>query len=381
MTVVYSAPMKTVLFFQPRRYGSWRRILTGLQRFARERDWLLHVTSRPDDDGLLPDLLRHWSPRGCIMDCGDGERPPSDRSFGDLPVVLFNLDMKLRRTRHPVFHQDSEAISRLAARHLLSLDLADYAFVPHPSQAAWSDIRARTFAACIRKAARRLHRSEGALSTDWLHALPKPCGIFAANDAMAQQVVALAQAGGIRVPDDLAVLGVDNDEIYCEGTIPGISSIGIDHDAVGYRLGEILAREMEGSSPSAQVFAYDTSRLILRGTTHRFQRPEPGVTEALDFIRRFACSPHIRIADVVARMKCSRREATLRFRQATGRSILEEIHSVRIRRMCELLETGDARISAVINFCGYLSEAFPKRLFVKQTGMTMRTYRKTKRHT
>jgi len=373
--------MDTVLFFQPRRYGSWRRTLTGLQRFARERDWLLHVMSRPDDDGLLPDLLRHWSPGGCIMDCGDGERPPSDRSFGDLPVVLFNLDMKLRRTRHPVFHQDSDAIARLAARHLLELGLADYAFVPHASRAAWSDIRARTFAACIRKAGRRLHRSGGALSADWPLALPKPCGIFAANDAVAQQVVALAQSRGIRVPDDLAVLGVDNDEIYCEGTIPGISSIGMDHDAIGYRLGEMLAHEMEGPSPSARTFAYDTSRIILRGTTRRFPSPEPGVTEALDFIRRFACSPHIRIADVIARMKCSRREATLRFRQATGRSILEEIHSVRIQRMCELLETGDAKISAVVNFCGYLSEAFPKRLFAKRMGMTMRAYRKMKRRT
>ena len=77
----------------------------------------------------------------------------------------------------------------------------------------------------------------------------------------------------------------------------------------------------------------------------------------------------------MAQMKCSRREATQRFKRVTGHTILDEIHNVRLERMCELLKTTDMKISAIINVCGYESEPFPKRMFLKRTGMTMRAYR------
>ena len=370
--------MDTILFFQPRRYGSWRKVLTGLQRFAREKNWLVHVLSRPDDDDMLGEVVENWAPLGCIMDCSDGERPPSDQALGKTPVLFFNRDSR-QRTRHPVLHQDSTAIAGLAAEHLLGLELDDYAFAPHPSRADWSQIRESEFAARIRRAGRHVHVAADGITADWLCALPRPCGLFAANDAVAQQVVALAQKRGLLIPDDLAVLGVDNDEIYCEGTVPGLSSIALDHDAIGYRLGELLDAEIGHPAGSARSHACDTAHLVLRGSTRRLFSPEPGVMEAVDLIRRFACSDNIRVDDVAARMHCSRREATQRFRRATGRSILEEIHEVRFRRMCELLETTDMKVSAIINFFGYASEAFPKRMFVQRTGMTMRAFRRSLR--
>ena len=367
--------MDTILFFQPRRYGSWRRLLSGLQQYARENNWLIHVLSRPDDDSAIPGLLRNWNPRGCIMDCGDGSRPPADRFFGTTPIVFFNRDAASPKTRHPVLHQDSYAIARIAAEHLQLLGLKDFAFVPHASQAAWSKIRNQEFSRLVTRTGGRIHRPSGDITADWLLDLPKPCGLFAANDAVAQRVVVLAQANGIRIPEDLAVIGVDNDEIYCEGSVPGITSIGIDFDSTARRLGEVLSRTISAPDKVVSLQLYDSAHLVPRGSTRRFRRNEPGVMEALDFIRRFACSDRIGIDDVIMRMKCSRREATQRFRAATGRSILEEIHEVRFQRMCELLKTTDAKISAIINFSGYRSEAFPKRMFVRRTGMTMRAYR------
>ena len=270
---------------------------------------------------------------------------------------------------------DSAAVGRLAAQNMLELNLPHYAFVPYAPKREWSEIRGQAFLSAIAKARRPAFEFKGGDLRRWLMSLPKPCGIFAANDPVAQHVVAMAQNENIRIPEDVAVLGVDNDEIYCEGIMPGISSIETDMDKVGYNLGSFLSETIAATKLKQSVRLYAPSRVVERGSTRIFQAKEPGVAEAIDFIRRHACTANIGILDIMAQMKCSRREATQRFKRATGHTILEEIHDVRIHRMRELLETTTMKISTIIGACGYISEAFPKRLFLKRTGMTMRSYR------
>ena len=367
--------MDTILFFQPTRYGSWRKLISGLQRFAREKSWLVHVLSRPPNDTALEYAIRHWQPAGCVIDCSAEDTAPPDRVFKNTRAVFLNRYIKRGETIFPVMRYDSAAAGRLAAQTMMALNLPHYAFVPHLPKREWSEERGRTFLSVMAKEKKGTCEFQSGYLRDWLTNIPKPCGIFAANDSVAQQVAAMAQSAGIRIPEDIAILGVDNDEIYCEGVMPGISSIETDMDAAGYDLGIFLAEAIAAQRPRPSIRLYGPSRIVVRGSTRIFRRTEPGVADALDFIRRHACTVGIGIPEIMTQMKCSRREATQRFKRVTGHTILDEIHNVRLERMCELLKTTDMKISAIINFCGYESEPFPKRMFLKHTGMTMRTYR------
>ena len=157
---------------------------------------------------------------------------------------------------------------------------------------------------------------------------------------------------------------------------PGISSVRTDRKAVGYRLAAMLDRMIEDRSSIPPVSVYAPVGVTRRGSTRHLHRPDGDVEMAIEFIRRNACARKISLDEVAAVMKCPRCIATRRFRNATNHSIMDEIHDVRFRRMCELLRTTQTKISAIINFCGYASEAFPKRYFLKRTGCTMRKWRK-----
>lgn len=351
-------------------------MLSGLQRAASKDGWIVHTLPRPENKGLYYAVLQDWNPGGCIVDCSAGDEPPPDEVFGDRAIIFMNYPHERAATRHTTFLHDSVAVAKMAVAELLETGFGNFAFVPFGRKMSWSDIRGDVFIDEMTAAGKRVRRFSGGKLSTWLSSLPKPCGIFAANDTVAQQVVAIAQQSGLHVPEEIAVVGVDNDEIYCEGIVPGITSIETDLEQAGYRLGEVIINEIKHPSRNPRTVYYKPSRIVRRGSTRLFNMHEPGVMEAVDFIRRYACAMNIGIKDIMEVMKCSRCEATTRFRNATGRSILEEIHEVRFRRMRELLETTSMKTSAVINACGYGSESFPKRLFLKRTGKTMREYRR-----
>lgn len=368
--------MKTILYFQPRRYGVWQSMLLGLQKAAGKEGWIVHTMPLPETDDSYGKILQTWDPSGCIVDCTAGECPPGDDVFGDRAVVFLNRPPDSGQTRYRIFMHDSVAVAEMAADELLSTGFEHYAYVPFAEKMMWSEIREKVFSKRIKYAGKKLVRFRRGDFSSWLKTLPKPCGIFAANDTVAYEVTAIAQMSGLRVPDDVAVVGVDNEEFFCEGIMPGITSVETNLEEAGFRMGELLVDEIvHGVRPEAGTVYYQPSRMVRRGSTRLFNVHEPRVAEAVDFIRRHACTMKIRIEDVMEIMKCSRCEATMRFRNATGRSILEEIHEVRFRRMCELLENTTMKISAVIAFCGYSSETFPKRFFLRRTGMTMKKYR------
>ena len=350
-------------------------MLSGLQRAAGRDGWIVHTLPRPKKHECYDEILQVWNPGGCIVDCSAGEVPPQDRVFGNRAVVFLNRPSGCGRTRHPSFTHDSAAVARMAAEELLKTGFDNYAYVPFSRKLMWSVVRGRVFSQEIMSAGKKMQNfSKGNLSA-WLKSLRKPCGIFAANDAVAQQVAAIAQQTGLHVPGEIAVVGVDNDEIFCEGIVPGITSIETNLENAGFELGKMIIDEIRRPSSLAKTVYYRPERIVRRGSTRLFIAHESKVTEAVDFIRRHACTMKISIGDIMEIMKCSRCEATIRFRNATGRSILEEIHEVRFQRMCELLATTSMKISAVINFCGYSSETFPKRFFFRRTGMTMKQYR------
>ena len=372
--------MDLILFFQPKRHGSWRQMLSGTQRYAKEHNWGLQIMARPSSDSDIVRAIRDWRPKGCIIDCSEDGRPLAERLLVGIPTVYLNADTNRHPVPHPILTHDSAATAKLAARELLSLGLTHYAYVPFPQPQKWSRIRERSFRSEIAATGFHVVTFHGGDLGQWLKRLPKPCGVMAANDPTALMTVSAALLAGIGVPDELAVIGVDNDEIFCESTMPGLTSIEIDYEKIGYRLGELLAREINGDG-THEVTLFKPDRIVKRGSTLVSSRRNPRVSLALEFIRRHGCVQKLCVDDVAEIMKCSRRLATKTFRETTGKSILEWIHDVRFGKLQRLLSTTSGSITSIIQDCGFSSESFTKRLFRKRTGMTMGDFRSRSRPT
>lgn len=368
--------MNVVLFFQSTIRKSWRDKLAGAFRFAQERGWLIQVIEHNSSPSEILSALQTWRPIGCLVDRANAKGKAPDRVFGDLPVAYLDQNPAFPSARHSCVLHDSAATARLGAQELLRLGRDSYGFAGQPHRHFWCRERAEAFRAAVRAAGGRFAEFRDGDLGRWLAALPKPCGILAVNDYAAQRVHHAAQAMGLRIPDDIALVGIDDDELYCESMQPGITSVRPDFERAGYRLAALLAQQMASPSAPPVTETYGPKGIARRGSTRLVSGTDARVRRALEFIRRNACLGSLGIDDVLKTMNCSRRLATLRFREATGHSILDEIHEVRFENACRMLADTDKPVSYIVSVCGYASESFFKKYFARRTGLSMRAWRR-----
>ena len=210
----------------------------------------------------------------------------------------------------------------------------------------------------------------------WLRELPKPCGLFAITDTVAEQVLSAAQGENITVPNDLAVIGVDNDESICERTYPTLTSVMPDFEGAGYLAARLLDRALHDKRRKRLVQAkYAVKALVERLSTQDTFKNGRLVAIAREFIR-LHCHEGICVRDVVAQTKVSARILEMRFKQILHHSISEEIQSERLSRLLDLLKTTNRPTGELAYECGYRSSANAPTLFKKRMGMTMSEYRK-----
>jgi LacI family transcriptional regulator len=270
---------------------------------------------------------------------------------------------------------DSCITGCVAARELANLGLDNFAFAAAHPMPPWAEKRLSTYSSELAKRGRTASVYDGDNLGAWLRSLPKPCGIFAANDMMAERIVATAKTEGLEVPYDLAVLGCDDDARICEHAETSISSIRPDYTKGGMLTVQMLADVMDGQDAEPVRMFGDTG-VIHRASTRLTAYKSPVLSDELEYIRLNAFSG-ISASDVLSRMKGSRRSAENMFREATGRSILEEIQSVRLNEVKRLLSSSLMKIGAIAAQTGYRSENFLTRLFKRETGMTPSQWRKS----
>ena len=373
--------MKVVLFFQATTRKSWLQKLSGVHRFAQEHDWFVQVVERFATGADIRHALKAWNPVGCLVDRAMTSSAAPDIVFRGIPTVYLDQNPAKPSVEHPCLLHDSAASAGLAIKELVSRNCRSYAYLGTEKNIHWDRARQMRFETDMAAAGRPfviLHRKT---LPKTMKELPKPCGILGANDYCAMEAYHAALVAGLKIPDDVLVAGIDNDESYCETVSPGLTSVEPDFEGAGYRLATMLAEEMEngelGTRNGGKVEYYGSLRIVRRGSTNAMPEVSALVRQALEYIRRHACEHGLSIASVAAEMHCSRSLATSRFRKETGRSILDEIHEHRFKRMCELLAQGNLPIAMVVERCGYESDAFAKKFFQRRTGMTMREYRKT----
>ena len=373
--------MKMILFFQSTTRKSWRQKLDGILRYAKGHDWFVQLVERFATASDVRCALENWSPAGCLVDRAMSNGRAPDSVFRGFPTVYLDQNPKMPSSEHPCLLHDSAATAALAVQELLALGCRSYAYLGTEKGFNWDAPRLESFKADAKRAGHSvavLHRKSLVAA---LRSLPKPCGILGANDYCAMEAYHATTKAGLSIPDDIAIAGIDNDEALCESVSPGLTSVEPDFEGAGWRLGEMLTEEIaridtsRPASPFPRTEHYGPLRIVRRGSTSADRGQSLPVRQALEYVRRHGCERGISVDAVAAAMGCSRSLATSRFRKETGRTILDEIHDVRFRNMCDLLARSSLPVAMVVDKCGYGSDGFAKKLFLSRTGMTMREYR------
>lgn len=310
-------------------------------------------------------------------------------------VETYSPRLLARKTGSVHVRIDNQAIGREAARSFLAQGrFATFAYIPHLPEREWSRLREEGFRETL--SGKRLQcetfspppgedmdpvSMRGHLAK-WLRRLPPPVALFVADDNTAHNVLQTCRTVHLNVPNTIAVLGVDNETLICEHTIPTLSSIQPDFEEAGRLAAESLDRLMKARSacraPSVMLFSEGKCETVLRSSTSRETTGGALVQKALTFITRNA-KRGISAKDVVAHLKVSRPLVDLRFRQVRGISLQNTIIEARLAELKRLLRETDDPIESITVRLGWSSPNYPKNLFRKRFGMSMREYRSSGR--
>lgn len=301
-------------------------------------------------------------------------------------VVLYAEKPKVfaKRPRTVLVNIDSAAIGRLAANFLAKeTAYVSFGFVACANRPFWSNIRATTFIRTLKSGHRQIsrfnsptvNRRKSALIR-YLQSLPKPAAVFADHDRTAEEVLAACTAAKLRVPNEIAVLGVDNERIACSHTQPPLSSIQPDFVSVGFRAAQALDDLLANRKTRREVICHGLE-IVERGSTHPPSTAARLVRRAEEIIASESCRG-LKALELARRLKVSRRLLDLRYRQISGLSILERIIDLRLKNIHQLLTRSSLPLAEVIAASGFTSATNARRLFRARFGKTMRQVRRDK---
>ncbi len=376
--------MKTILYFRLQ----WRlcqRYADGVFRYARKAGWRVQLIDTVRNTPPARQAIDWWRADGCIVDWlfmdYIGWTPDV---FADLPTVFIDASRtELYRLCSSVDHDAVDCV-RMATDELLALGYENYAYVGTIADFDWEKLRRTAFERRMAAAGKRclMFRPVQAKGFDvfyselgpWLASLPRPCGIFAANDKVASRVLNACELARIKVPESIAVVGVDDDEMICENTEPTLSSVRPDFEGGGFLAAELLDKIMKRPGRRPERLKYGSEKIVRRNSTRIFKRHDAAVRDAVEWVRLNACRG-VSAADVIARIGGSRRSAEMRFRDFSGRSIGEEITAMRLDRAKALLAKPLVPIDTIYAECGYSDPTSLRKAFHKAFGQSLREWR------
>jgi LacI family transcriptional regulator len=361
-----------------------RGVLRGVKRFAQTRPrWTLVVH---DAEGLKPHTLEVIRPSGMIAGVVS---EPMARVLAAPALPVINVSAVLPDAPFPRVIVNHRQVGRLAFAHLQGTGLRHFGFVGHsrhyysaereagyraamsPGEHTYSAFYERPWISFRHRA--RLLALDPRLQR-WLRALPKPVGIFACHDVWGVQVIEACRLTGFRVPDEVAVIGVDNDDLLCELARPSLSSVIVPAESIGYSAAALLDRLLRGARPPQRARLIATPGIITRQSSNVLAVDDANLTAAVRFIRDRSHQP-VHVNDVLKAVPASRRALEQKFRSVLQRGIAEEIRRVHLDRAKELLATTTLSIGEVAVQSGFSSVYHLSRLFRRSTGATPSEFR------
>jgi LacI family transcriptional regulator len=373
-----------------RAYG--RGICRGVAEFAEGReDWLILPHERPELNEL-PDWLRKSRVDGFIAYIPNRKLY---RRISALGVPVVDVHGRCRTPLIPVIESDARVIAALALQFFLKSGFQHLAYCGYPSvffsdqreeafrmQAASLNRAAHVYApAALSRVGEDLYQFEKGTATHevelaaWLRSLPKPAGLLACNDIRGQQVINACREAEIRVPEEVAVLGVDNDEIICRLCRPTLSTIEPDVERIGRLAGELIAAQLS-SHPVDSSYQVPPRRIVERQSADTVVANHPLVVNATRLIRDRDCG-EVSVEQVCEAVGTSRSTLDKLFLSNLGRSVAGEMTRTRLQRSQGLLQDSDLPLAEIARRCGFSSATYFCRFFKRITQQTPDSYRQT----
>jgi LacI family transcriptional regulator len=358
--------MRRVLVMIEREVGYRLSVLRGIFRYAREGEsWICQGC---DANPRAVTAVRDWKPDGVIVALYDRQLGKSLVRYKSLPVVdVFDWH---RQFAYPRVTPDDRAVGAKAATYFIERRFTRLAFLGHPElrfslerrdgfleTAAASGVPVIVApATCgsgeIWATSRRTAPHQALLN--WVSSLPKPVAVFCASDGWGAQLIEACHTLKISVPDDVAVLGADNDELLCQLGQPPMSSVDLCAERVGYRAARMLDALMNGDNAGPTRVALPPGEVVERQSTNVLCVNDPDIATALRFIHANAHRT-LRIDDLCEHVVVPRRTLQRRFREAVGHGIMQEIMRCRLDRARRLLSETDLPIPEVARRSGFSS--------------------------
>jgi LacI family transcriptional regulator len=385
---VQPQPTVALLIETSRAYG--RGLCTGVAEYARNHGgWNFLLQERDLREGI-PEWLPGWQGDGILCRVSD---PALAELLSASACPVVDLYGGFRHPAIPFLDTDAAAVARMAARFFLDAAFDRFAFCGFPG--LWfSDERCGAYVAHLRElgfachvyqtpdnsdsgnvAVREsLHPSGSGHLEEWVISLPDHTAILACNDVRAQQLLTVAGRVGRRIPEELAVMGVDDDELICELTNPRLSSIRPDTRSLGYHAAQWLETLMRGKPLPARQLLLPPLRINERASTDVIASIDPVFIRASRYIRSHAGSA-TDVCAVAAAAGCSRSSLEMKFDRILGRSVHDEIIRVRIRRACILLAETHLTLDHISTACGFATASHFSRVFKSLMETTPGDYR------
>lgn len=317
--------------------------------------------------------VRDWSGIDGVISALDDARLAAGLASAGTPAV--NVSPAATAAWHLSVIPDEVSVARAAAEHLLACGLAGFAWcgghVPRYGEAFIAALRAGGHDGEVRRIAADV--SEGALVT-WLADLAKPTGILTCDDRTARRILEVSRGLGMRVPEDLAIVGIGDDTVVCEPSLPPLSSVALPGEQVGAEAAGLLAQLMTGA-PAARPRPVPTAGVVARRSSDALATGDPRIDDALRFIGRNAAG-RIGVADVLAVTGGSRRTLEARFRRLLHRSPAEEIRRVRLALAKRLLAQTELPIGEIATRCGFSGLKHLCEAFTREEGLSAGRYRR-----
>lgn len=363
-----------------------RGLLEGIAEYVRHHGrWSIYLPEQ-ERGGTPPSWLNRWKGDGVIARIETSEIAQAVKRTG-LPVVDVSAARHL--PEYPCVETNDGLIAQLAVKHLTERGFRHLAFCGDPGF-KWSNLRSEAFENAVREAGCVPHIFDSLSRTDpkyswnrekrrltsWLSRLPRPVGILACYDIQAQKVLHVCRDLEIAVPEEMAVLGVDNDPLICELSDPPLSSIMCHSARTGWEAAALLDRMMSGERVEPGVVLIEPRGVLTRQSTDILAIDDPDVAAAVKFIRENA-DRGINVHDVLRAVPVSRRSLENRFHKALGRTPHQEISRLKVERMKQLLGETDLSISEIARRTGFDHEEYMSVFFRRAVGVPPGRYRRS----
>ena len=360
------------------------RVSRGIFDYARKRGrWTF--TRMPERLSLSIDWLRHWPGDGAITMITTPEDVKLARS---LPFPVVSLVGYVRQSKVPTVMPDQEAIGRLGAEHLLERRFQRFGFYGTRG-VSYSELRRAGFQSAVQRAGghcsvlevpetpvvRRKWTDQQDILQRWLKTLHPPVGVMACSDLRACMVLDAAEGAGLRVPEDLALIGVDNDPLVCEFCQPTLTSVSRNDWQLGHQSAALLDRLMDGGSAPKQPWLIAPDRVVPRRSTQTLAVDDPQLATIVQHIRAHLHEP-FGVERILEHSALSRRQLEYRFQQNLGCSPYALINTLRVERARQLLaEPARKTFVQIAAACGFHDARRFRIVFQRITGLTPAEHR------